>query len=108
GGVEERRRDGKVRGQRELPLGRGRRPRGKEQRQREHTGHDVSGALPHLSTWGAPKWPPTPPIARTRPGTAVARLGIATGCLIDSSPPPGSGVQDDFQRIARALLEHVD
>src|SRR2546425_3295582 len=29
-------------------------------------------------------------------------------CLIDSSPPPGSGVQDDFQRIARALLEHVD
>src|SRR5206468_12930456 len=24
----------------------------------------------HRSSWGAPRWPPTPPIARTRPGAA--------------------------------------
>src|SRR5438105_4251616 len=32
----------------------------------------------HQSSWGAPTRPPTPPIARTRPGAAVARLGVAT------------------------------
>src|SRR5438445_778123 len=31
-------------------------------------------AHPVPVTWGAPIWPPTPPIARTRPGAAVARL----------------------------------
>src|SRR5216117_3630388 len=49
----------------------------------------------HRSSWGAPRWPPrsfkrkglrpprTPPaIARTRPGGAVARLGLDTGWLI--------------------------
>src|SRR5262249_48060718 len=41
----------------------------------------------HLS-WGAPTWPPTPPNARTRPGRAVARLGVATRRLI--APPPPS------------------
>src|SRR2546426_11715690 len=38
--------------------------------------------MAHRSSWGAPIWPPTPPIARTRPGAAVARLGLDTGCLI--------------------------
>src|SRR3989441_9868777 len=48
----------------------------------------------HRSTWGAPTWPPTPPSARTRPGPAVARLGLATGWLIvrrggaPHGPPP--------------------
>src|SRR2546426_4386795 len=50
--------------------------------------------MAHRSSWGAPIWPPTPPIARTRPGAAVARLGLDTGCLIDRRggaphwPPP--------------------
>jgi len=57
--------------------------------------------LAHRSSWGAPIWPPrsfkrkglrpprTPPaIARTRPGAAVARLGLSTGCLIPA--PRGS------------------
>src|SRR2546427_7464073 len=51
--------------------------------------------MSHRSSWGAPRWPPrsfkqrglrpprTPPaIARTRPGGAVARLGLDTGWLI--------------------------
>src|SRR5213594_1392738 len=51
--------------------------------------------MAHRSSWGAPIWPPrsfkrkglrpprTPPaIARTRPGGAVARLGLDTGWLI--------------------------
>src|SRR5213593_686302 len=58
-------------------------------------GDDVGRRPAHRSSWGAPIWPPslfkrrglrpprTPPaIARTRPGTAVARLGLDTGCLI--------------------------
>jgi hypothetical protein len=38
--------------------------------------------LAHSPPWGAPTWPPTPPDARTRPGGAVARLELASGCLI--------------------------
>src|SRR5256884_5809260 len=48
--------------------------------------------MSHLATttpWGTPTWPPTPPDARTRPGRAVARLGIDSRCLI--SPPPRRG-----------------
>src|SRR5439155_26536063 len=54
----------------------------------------VRGQPRHWSPWGAPIWPPslfkrrrlrpprTPPAnARTRPGGAVARLGVDTGCL---------------------------
>src|SRR5213594_3089222 len=47
--------------------------------------------MSHRSSWGAPIWPPTPPIARTRPGTAVARLGFDTGCLIDRRGGPRYG-----------------
>src|SRR6267143_1571247 len=32
--------------------------------------------------WGAPPWPPTRSDARTRPGRAVARLGLDSRCLI--------------------------
>src|SRR5438094_667776 len=32
---------------------------------------------PDLIRWGAPKWPPIPSRARTRPGRAVARLDLA-------------------------------
>src|SRR5207244_2805146 len=58
----------------------------------------------HRSSWGAPRWPPrsfkrkglrpprTPPaIARTRPGGAVARLGLDTGWLIDRRGGPRYG-----------------
>src|SRR6059036_1934585 len=38
--------------------------------------------MTHRSSWGAPIWPSTPPSARTRPGAAVARLGLDTGWLI--------------------------
>src|SRR2546429_491818 len=48
-------------------------------------------ACAHRSLRGAPRWPPTPPISRTRPGAAVARLGLDTGCLIDA-PPGGTRV----------------
>src|SRR5437667_11293485 len=54
--------------------------------------------MSHRSSWGAPRWPPrsfkrkglrpprTPPaIARTRPGGAVARLGLDTGWLITAT-----------------------
>src|SRR5216117_403448 len=72
-------------------------------------GDDVGRRRAHRSSWGAPIWPPslfkrrglrpprTPPvIARTRPGAAVARLGLDTGCLIAWSasarrPPRASG-----------------
>src|SRR2546422_10877696 len=47
--------------------------------------------MSHRSSWGAPRWPATPPIARTRPGTAVARLGFDTGCLIDRRGGPRYG-----------------
>src|SRR2546428_6130010 len=47
--------------------------------------------MSHRSSWGAPIWPPTPPIARTRPGAAVARLGLDTGCLIDRRGGPRYG-----------------
>src|SRR5438046_6382845 len=42
----------------------------------------------HRSSWGAPRWPPTPPDARPRPGGAVARLGVDTGCLIAPGSTP--------------------
>src|SRR3989441_958485 len=45
----------------------------------------------HLSPCGARTWPPTPPDARTRPGGAVARLGVDTGYLIALTPPAGRG-----------------
>src|SRR3989441_9429811 len=51
----------------------------------------VDGTRAHLLSWGAPRWPPTPPNARTRPGAAVARLGLATGCLIDRRGGPRDG-----------------
>src|SRR5256886_17024363 len=66
-------------------------------RRSEHPGAPVAlldHPRAHRSTWGAPRWPPTPPSARTRPGPAGARLGLATGCLIDRRgggpprPPP--------------------
>ena len=70
--------------------------------------------LAHRSSWGAPIWPPrsfkrkglrpprTPPaIARTRPGAAVARLGLDTGCLIDA--PPG-GTREPRPGAARAAV----
>src|SRR3989454_9981197 len=60
--------------------------------------------MSHRSSWGAPRWPPrsfkrkglrpprTPPaIARTRPGGAVARLGLDTGWLIDRRGGPRHG-----------------
>src|SRR5437867_12811217 len=47
--------------------------------------------MSHRSSWGAPRWPPTPPSARTRPGPAVARLGLSTGCLIDRRGGPRDG-----------------
>src|SRR5947208_12016152 len=60
--------------------------------------------MSHRSSWGVPIWPPslfkrrglcpprTPPAsARTRPGTAVARLGFDTGCLIDRRGGPRYG-----------------
>src|SRR2546425_11318878 len=47
--------------------------------------------MSHRSSWGAPIWPPTPPSARTRPGGAVARLGVDTGCLIDRRGGPRYG-----------------
>src|SRR5437899_950225 len=50
-----------------------------------------SAARAARSAGGAPIWPPTPPIARTRPGTAVARLGFDTGCLIDRRGGPRYG-----------------
>ncbi len=42
--------------------------------------------MSHRLSWGAPTWPPTPPNARTRPGRAVARLGLDTRCLTGSAP----------------------
>src|SRR6059036_3414785 len=47
--------------------------------------------MAHRSSWGAPIWPPTPPSARTRPGAAVARLGLATRWLIDRRGGPRYG-----------------
>src|SRR3989454_4538392 len=60
--------------------------------------------MSHRSSWGAPIWPPslfkrrglrpprTPPAsARTRPGAAVARLGLDTGCLIERRGGPRYG-----------------
>src|SRR5207249_5529485 len=40
---------------------------------------------------GGPDMAPHTPIARTRPGTAVARLGFDTGCLIDRRGGPRYG-----------------
>src|SRR2546425_6039658 len=45
----------------------------------------------HWTTWGAPTWPPPPPIAPTRPRAAVARPGLDTGCLLDGPPGPWRG-----------------
>src|SRR5437773_2022582 len=49
---------------------------------------------PDLITWGAPKWPPIPPRARTRPGRAVARLDLAMrfwGAPTGALYPPALG-----------------
>src|SRR5213593_640649 len=67
----------------------------RHQQRREDRTPDVELGV-HCSPWGAPIWPPelfkrrglrpprTPPAnARTRPGRAVARHGIATGWLIE-------------------------
>src|SRR5439155_22052824 len=62
----------------------------------------IDGA--HRSSWGAPRWPPTPPIARTRPGAAVARLGLSTGCLIDRRGGPRYGPPDPSSERGYAPL----
>src|SRR5438445_4853465 len=54
-------------------------------------GQERSARRTHRSSWGAPIWPPTPPSARTRPGPAVARLGLDTGCLIARRGGPRYG-----------------
>src|SRR2546427_10385126 len=48
--------------------------------------------------------PPTPPIARTRPGAAVARLGLSTGCLIDRRGGPRDGPPDPSSERGYAPL----
>src|SRR6266850_8470281 len=66
-------------------------------------GDDAGPRRAHRSSWGAPIWPPSlfkrrglrpprtsPANARTRPGAAVARLGLDTGCLI-AAPLARSG-----------------
>src|SRR5437667_992742 len=62
----------------------------RDERNGEH-GQERSARRAHRSSWGAPIWPPTPPSARTRPGPAVARLGLDTGCLIDRRGGPRYG-----------------
>src|SRR5207245_8034376 len=73
--------------------------------------------MSHRSSWGAPIWPPrsfkrkglrpprTPPaIARTRPGAAVARLGLVTGRLIDRRGGPRYGPPDPSSERGYAPL----
>src|SRR5437899_2506049 len=73
--------------------------------------------MSHRSSWGAPIWPPrsfkrkglrpprTPPaIARTRPGEAVARLGLVTGRLIDRRGGPRYGPPDPSSERGYAPL----
>src|SRR5438132_1942450 len=73
--------------------------------------------MAHRASWGAPRWPPrsfkrkglrpprTPPaIARTRPGGAVARLGLDTGWLIDRRGGPRYGPPDPSSERGYAPL----
>src|SRR5881296_3851513 len=60
--------------------------------------------MSHRSSWGAPRWPPTSPIARTRPGAAVARLGLVTGRLIDRRGGPRDGPPDPSSERGYAPL----
>src|SRR5436853_409778 len=59
----------------------------------------AAGTRMRLLTWGAPKWPPTPPSVRTRPGEAGARLGI-TPCAPRARTRPGEA----GARLGIALL----
>src|SRR5207249_6825619 len=71
----------------------------------------------HRSAWGASIWPPrsfkrkglrpprTPPaIARTRPGAAVAHLGLVTGRLIGRRGGPRYGPPDPSSERGYAPL----
>src|SRR5216110_887940 len=60
--------------------------------------------MSHRSSWGAPTWPPPPPIAPPRPRAALARLGLVTGRLIDRRGGPRDGPPDPSSERGYAPL----
>ena len=68
----------------------------------------MTSASRYLS-WGAPKWLPRPPIARTRPGEAGARRGIALlltlGWLLIAAPAHAA---ESYERVAAMVHVHSD